>query len=193
CASSRCRLAIRCACPGRWVGAGHPRDGSTWVDIRGDADDLRATRPHRDCPERDRLDPPGPGGRHARARALGDLAALLEQAGATASDEPASLDDGLTTDKDVPYGARRLQAFEWRVVARVVQVAGADGPARRRVEDDQIGIAADLERALVREAKTPRWGGRKQVDHPLQGQASARDALRVQDGEQGLDPGGAIA
>ena len=74
----------------------------------------------------------------------------------------------------------------WRSVARSVRVGV-------RVEDDEVGVAADLDRALAREAEPGRRGRREQVDHALDRQAPAGHALAVDEREQRLDAGRAVA
>ena len=76
-------------------------------------------------------------------------------------------------DEDDADRARDRQALVRRVVARVVEVGGPDRPARRRVEEHEVGVLADLDRTLVGQPERARRGRREQVDHPLDGDPAA--------------------
>ena len=85
----------------------------------------------------------------------------------------------------------------------MVEVCGADRAAGRWIEQDDVGIAADLDRALRRQSEPARRGRCKQVDHPLDGQVAGADALgrdpaagdafAVKDRQECLDAGRAVA
>ena len=109
------------------------------------------------------------------------------------SDERPGADDRPSPDEDVAHGALDRDALVRRVVARVVEVRGADRPPGGRVEQDEVGVPADLERALAREPEPTGRRRGQQVDHPLDGEPTARDALPVEERQQGLDAGGAVA
>ena len=85
-----------------------------------------------------------------------------------------------------------VEALVRRVVAGVVEVGGADRPARRGVEQDEIGVAPDLDGALAREAEQAGRGRGEQVDQPLDGEAALGDALGVDDRQERLDAGRAV-
>ena len=93
-----------------------------------------------------------------------DRATLDEPAEAALADEGAVADDGPAADEDRPDRSRDVEALVRRVVARVVEVGGPDRPAGGRVEEDEVGVAADLDRALPAEAEQAgrrrRRGGR---------------------------------
>ena len=84
-------------------------------------------------------------------------------------------------------GAADLETLVRRVVARVVEVGGAQRSPGLGIEDDDVGVAPDLDRALAGEAEPCRRGRGEEVDHALERQAPARDALAVDEREQGLD------
>ena len=65
--------------------------------------------------------------------------------------------------------------------------------ARRRVEEDDVGVAADLDGALAVEAEARGGRRRQEVDHPLEGDPALGDALAVEDRQQRLDAGRAVA
>ena len=73
-------------------------------------------------------------------------------------DEGAVADDGAAADEDGADRAGELEALVGRVVARVVEVGGAQRAPRRRVEQDEVGVAAGLDRALALE---PEQAGRR--------------------------------
>ena len=65
------------------------------------------------------------------------------------ADEVAVTDDELTTDERAHYAAGDGKAFVWGVVGGVVKLARLDRPSFAGIEDDDIGVAANLDRALV--------------------------------------------
>ena len=93
------------------------------------------------------------------------------------ADEGAVADDRAAADEDRADRAGDLEALVRRVVAGVVQVGGADRSPRGRVEQHEVGIAPDLDRALAREAEQARRRRRQQVDHALDRDPALRDAL----------------
>ncbi len=86
-----------------------------------------------------------------------------------------------------------LEALVRGVVARVVEVRGTDRAARGRVEEHDIRVTPDLEGTLRCEAEPSGRRRREQVDHPLDGDAAAGHALRVEDRQQRLDAGRPVA
>ena len=74
--------------------------------------------------------------------------------GAAPPDEGAVADHRPAADEHVAHRALDGQALVRRVVARVVEVGGADRPPGGRVEQDEVGVATDLDRALRARART---------------------------------------
>src|SRR5258707_911505 len=89
----------------------------------------------------------------SEARSHPGSAPLDECAVTALADEGAVANDRAAADEDRPNGALHLEALVRRVVARVVEVLGADRPAGGWVEEDDVGVAADLDRALPIEAE----------------------------------------
>ena len=90
--------------------------------------------------------------------------------------EHAVTDDVLAAHEHRPHRARHGHPLVGREVARVVQVRLADDPPGRRVEQHQVGVAADLDGALGGHPEQARRGRRQQVDQPLQRDAAAAHA-----------------
>ena len=67
-----------------------------------------------------------------------------------------------------------------------------DRASSGRVEEDQVGIAPDLDGALARQAEPTGGGGGDEVDHPLEGDPALGHAFAVGDRQEGLDPRRAI-
>ena len=94
------------------------------------------------------------------------------------------------TDRTAPatampsYGVKSL--VWWRS-------ACPDRPPRGRVEEDEVGVAADLDRALPVQAEQAGRRRRQQVDHPLDGDPARATPSPYTIGEQRLDPGRAVA
>ena len=84
-------------------------------------------------------------------------------------------------------------ALVGRVVARVVQLGRADRPARRRVEARRGRRHARPRWRPSAGARTCRRRRREQVDHALDRQPAAGHALAVDEREQRLDAGRAVA
>src|SRR5207237_4841807 len=98
----------------------------------------------------------------ASGRASGlDGASLDEAAVAALADELPIADDGATADEHRSNGALHLEAFVRCVVAGVMEVGGAEGSAGRGIEEHQVRIATDLDRALPGE---PEEAGRRRGD-----------------------------
>lgn len=75
----------------------------------------------------------------------------------------------------------------------MVEVLGPDRALTGRIEEHEIGVLPDLDRALPAEAKAACWGGGEDIHEPFDRQPPGGDALAVRDREQCLDPGCAIA
>ena len=69
--------------------------------------------------------------------------------GPTSTDEATRTDDVAAADEHIADRAGDDEALVGRVVARVVEVGGVDRAAGGRVEQDDVGVATDLEGALV--------------------------------------------
>ena len=94
-------------------------------------------------------------GTHPSETRSGHLHAICCRAPRTAeaasADERAVADDGSAAEEDGADGTVHLEALVRRVVARVVEVGGADRPPSGRVEEDDIGILASFGRAFGRQ------------------------------------------
>ncbi len=123
----------------------------------------------------------------------GDRATLDEPAEAPATDERTGADDRPPAHEHVPHRARDSQPFVWRVVARVVEIGGADGPLRSRVEQHEVRVTSDLDRSLGPQSEPGGGRRRQQVDHPLETDPALGHALAVEDREQRFDAWCAVA
>ena len=104
--------------------------------------------------------------------------------------ELVAVDDHRAADDHRLGNAGHLDALEQVVVARRVVGLDRDRLLLRGVEDDDVGVAADRDRALARiEAEQLRRVGREQLHHPVQVESAGADAELVQDLEPLLDPG----
>ena len=88
--------------------------------------------------------------------------------------------------------AREFQPLVGREVARVMQVRLANDPVRRRVEQHEVGIPADLDRSLGGHPEEAGRRRREHIDEPFQGHPAAADTDAVGDREQRLDARRAI-
>src|SRR5256885_17264766 len=75
----------------------------------------------------------------------------------------------------------------------MVEVCLANRAARGRIEEDEVGVATDLDRALLGKAEPPGGRRREEVDHPLDGDAAGGDPKAVHDGQHRLDPRRTVA
>src|SRR3954469_1715416 len=116
-----------------------------------------------------------------------DRASLDEAAVAALAGEGAVPDHCGAPHEYRANGAADLEALVRGVVARVVEVGGAEGAAGCGVEQDDVGITAGLDGALPGQAEEPCGCGREEIDQSLRRDSVAADALRPGDRQQCLD------
>ena len=102
-------------------------------------------------------------------------------------------DHGFAAHEHRANRARHLEPFERRVVAGVVEVHGADGPARLGIEQHQVRVAPDLDGAFRSEPEPPRRHRGQEIDEALHGDPAPPHTLGVEDRENRFDPGRTVA
>ena len=119
--------------------------------------------------------------------------AAEELAGAGAAGELIFVDDGAAAGENCSGGALDLDAFEHRVVDAHVMRFDADCFAMIRIEDHDVGVGADSDRAFARE-EAEKFCGRcgDDFDEAIGREAFAVNAASVDQAEAMLDAGAAV-
>ena len=119
--------------------------------------------------------------------------AAEELAGAGAAGELIFVDDGAAAGKDSFCGALDLDAFEHGIVDAHVMCLRADDFFVIGIEEHDVGVGADGDRAFAREeAEEFCWGCGDDFDEAIGREAFAMDAAGVDEAEAMFDAGPAV-
>jgi hypothetical protein len=131
---------------------------------------------------------PPPSNRRSGADVLADLA-RQELAVARGGEKPAAFDRDLAAQDRQARPGRHFVAFPRRVIG-LVQILLADDPPGARIEQDDVGVRADRQCALLRiEAHDARRVRRDEADEIGKAVAAFRHHVRVHQRDARLDPG----
>src|SRR5438477_12665554 len=92
-------------------------------------------------------------------------AAIYELAHPFLAEPGGSIDDELSAEEHLLHPARHLATLEQAVIDPAVAFRGADGPRLVRVEQYEIPVRADRDRALARKQPEELRGSRRQQLH----------------------------
>ena len=103
-----------------------------------------------------------------------------EATGALLCRERLSVPQGPAADDRAGDASADLEALEDAAIGLRVMRPGAQRAPSPGVEEHQIGVHADRDRALLRQPEDPGGRGAAELDHPGEVEASAEHAVRVQ-------------